>query len=78
MGPSHLGRFLAVHAGYLEATDYTSGKLITIRGALVEKRIGRVGEAEYTYPVVNTSLIHLGSDSPGSRVQFGFGLMIHN
>ncbi len=73
-----LGRFLAVHAGYLETTDYASGRLITIRGTLSDNRTGRVGEAEYTYPVVNITQLHLWSDSSGSQVQFGFGLMIHN
>jgi outer membrane lipoprotein len=73
-----LGRFLAVHAGYLETTDYASGRLITVRGTLADKRTGRVGEAEYTYPVVNITQLHLWSDSPESQVQFGFGLMIHN
>jgi outer membrane lipoprotein len=70
-----LGRFLAVHAGYLETTDYASGRLITVRGTLSDKRIGRVGEAEYTYPVVNITQLHLWSDSPESRVQF---VMISN
>jgi len=73
-----LGRFLAVQAGYLETTDYAAGRLITVRGSLSDKRIGHVGEAEYIYPVVNKTQLHLWSGSSGSQVQFGFGLMIHN
>jgi outer membrane lipoprotein len=73
-----LGRFLAVQKGYLETTDYAPGRLITVRGNLADKRAGRVGDAEYTYPVVNITQLYLWSDSPESQVQFGFGLMIHN
>jgi outer membrane lipoprotein len=73
-----LGRFLAEHAGYLETTDYAQGRLITIKGTLGGQRSGRVGEAEYVYPVVIIMQQHLWSDSSKSQVQFGFGLMIHN
>ena len=76
-----LGRFLAVHEGYLETTDYAQGRLITVRGILGDKRTGRVGEAEYTYPVVAINQLHLWSkhgDSTEPQIQFGFGLMIHN
>jgi outer membrane lipoprotein len=76
-----LGRFLAVHEGYLETTDYAQGRLITVRGTLGDKRTARVGEAEYTYPVVNINQLHLWpkpGDSTEPQVQFGFGLMIHN
>ena len=73
-----LGRFLAVHKGYLETTDYAQGRQITVRGTLSDKSIGRVGEAEYTYPVVNINQLHLWSGSSESQIQFGFGLMIHN
>jgi len=76
-----LGRFLAVQEGYLETTDYAQGRLITVRGTLGDKRIGRVGEAEYTYPVVKINQLHLWlkhGDSTEPQVQFGFGLMIHN
>ena len=73
-----LGRFLAVKAGYLETTDYAPGRLVTLRGTLADNRTGHVGEAEYTYPVVNVAQLHLWSASLEPRVQFGFGLMIHN
>ena len=73
-----LGRFLAERTGYLETTDYAAGRLITVKGSLAGKRIGYVGEAEYTYPVVNDTQLHLWSGSSESQVQFGFGLMIHN
>ena len=76
-----LGRFLAVHEGYLETADYAQGRLITVRGTLANKRIGRVGEAEYTYPVVSIDQLHLWSkqsDSSEPQIQFGIGVMFHN
>jgi outer membrane lipoprotein len=73
-----LGRFLAEHVGYLETTDYAQGRLITIKGTLGDQRSGRVGEAEYVYPVVTIMQQHLWSGSSKSQVQFGFGLMFHN
>ena len=76
-----LGRFLATHEGYLETADYAQGRLITLRGVLEGKHTGRVGEAEYTYPVVKINQLHLWpgtGDAAESNVQFGFGLMIHN
>lgn len=73
-----LGRFLAVQKGYLETSDYAQGRYVTVRGHLDEKRTGRVGEAEYTYPVVNIDQLYLWSSAPESQVQFGFGFMIHN
>lgn len=76
-----LGRFLAVKEGYLETADFAPGRLITLTGTLGDKRIGRVGEAEYIYPVVNINQLHLWFSRGASvepQVQFGFGLMIHN
>lgn len=75
------GRFLAIQPGYLEATDYTQGRQITIKGTLGATRTGRVGESEYVYPVVNTSQ-HLLWPKEGEfvepRVRFGIGVMIRN
>lgn len=76
-----LGRFLALQTGYLEISDYAQGRFVTIKGTLSEKHIGRVGEAAYTYPVVTIDKLYLWSIREGyaePRIQFGFGLMIHN
>lgn len=76
-----LGRFLAVAAGYLETADYAQGRLITIRGTVRETVIGRIGEASYTYPVVDIADRQLWQPEAFSRgvqprVNFGFGVMI--
>ena len=76
-----LGRFLAVQSGYLETSDYTQGRLISVSGTLQQNRSGRIGETEYTYPVINISQLHLWpkrGESPETRFHFGIGVMIHN
>ena len=76
-----LGRFLAIQPGYLETTDYTQGRHITVKGTLGETRTGRVGESEYVYPVVNINQHQLWpkeGEYVEPRVRFGIGVMIRN
>jgi outer membrane lipoprotein len=76
-----LGRFLAEQDGYLETSDFTQGRLITVRGTLKDKRKGYIGDVEYTYPVVRINQLHLWSkqrDFSEPRIQFGIGIMFHN
>lgn len=78
---SPLGRFLANQEGYLETTDFAQGRLITVRGTLKDKQIGRIGESEYVYPVVKINQLHLWkkqSEFSEPRIQFGIGVMFHN
>ncbi|MCH8505619.1 MAG: Slp family lipoprotein [Ectothiorhodospiraceae bacterium] len=81
-GKSSQGRFLGYYPGYLEPADYASDRLITVTGPLREAHTGRVGEADYRYPVINADDIHLWPeqqqvrrDEP--RVRFGVGVMLH-
>lgn len=81
VGQNPLGRFLATRSGYLETADYAQGRLLTIKGAVVEKRVGRIGEADYVYPLVTIEQLHLWpmrGDDTESRIQFGIGVMFHN
>lgn len=77
-----IGRFLAVSPGYLETADYAQGRLITVRGRLQETAVGKIGEANYTYPVVDILDSQLWKPEdyarPASqpRVNFGIGVMI--
>lgn len=76
-----LGRFLAEQEGYLETSDFTQGRLITLKGTLKDKRTGHIGETEYIYPVVKINQLHLWrkqSDFSEPRIQFGIGVMFHN
>jgi outer membrane lipoprotein len=75
-----LGRFIVVHPGYLETADYAPGRSITVVGPVTETRTGKVGEAEYTYPVVAADRVHLwppiSQAQPEPRIHFGIGIGI--
>jgi outer membrane lipoprotein len=80
-GKQPLGRFLAQQQGYLETADYTAGRLMTVSGTLQGTRIGRIGESEYTYPVLQVKQHYLwsrASEEPDTSVHFGIGVMFHN
>jgi outer membrane lipoprotein len=72
------GRFLAVEEGYLETMDYSPGRLVTVKGTLIGTREGSIGEAEYTYPVVQIDQLYLWPEEQavgrGSGINFGFGI----
>lgn len=77
------GRFLVRKEGYLELSDYTPGRTITVVGTLADTREGRVGQAPYTYPVIRPSQMHLwrpetagGTYRPS--VHFGIGVIFGN
>jgi outer membrane lipoprotein len=71
-------RFLAEHIGYVELIDYTKGRWITVTGMVTGTRAGRVGEASYDFPLVQTDGIHLWAkeDRAPSNTQFHFGIGI--
>jgi len=76
-----LGRFLARQEGYLEASDYSQGRLITISGTLQDKRSGSIGETEYTYPVLKINQLHLWKkrgDAIEPQFHIGIGVMFNN
>jgi outer membrane lipoprotein len=76
-----LGRFLAEHPGYLETVVYAPGRHTTLVGTLGDTRTGKIGEADYLYPVVNTEQLHLwptAEEQSESRFHFGVGVMIHD
>jgi outer membrane lipoprotein len=77
-----LGRFLARKDGYLETADYSQGRLITLSGTLHNTREGRIGESEYTYPLVQMDQSHLWPRTrrtePETRFHFGIGVIFSN
>lgn len=76
-----LGRFLATQAGYVETTDFAQGRLMTVRGTLQGTRVGKIGDTEYTYPLISIEQLHLWpkqGDYSEPRIQFGIGVMFHN
>lgn len=70
-----LGRFIINHPGYLETTIYEAGRMVSVVGRVAGSQTGKVGEADYVYPLVKSSQLHLWSpDSGRSRTTFHFGL----
>jgi outer membrane lipoprotein len=71
------GRFLVHSPGYLEKVDYAAGRRISVTGTLGDNLAGRVGEAAYTYPLVEARDIHLWpteTQSDGGRTRFNVGV----
>lgn len=76
-----VGRFIAEQTGYLETTTYGQGRLLTVSGTLQEWRTGRIGEAEYSYPVLKIEQLYLWprrGESGTTQFHFGIGVMLHN
>ncbi len=76
------GRFIVRHPGYLEASEYAPGRVVTVLGTLQGIQLGTVGEAEYRYPVVIPDKLHLwpkaGKGRNDTRFHFGIGVMFSN
>ena len=72
------GRFIVENPGYLEPREYAPGKLISVSGTLLSPQSGKIGDAEYLYPVVKASTIRLWKEKAKSSVRFGIGIGIHN
>ena len=53
------GRFLALYPGYLDVAIYNGGRKVTVAGEVQGKKIQRLGEIEYAYPLVSAKEIHL-------------------
>lgn len=53
------GRFMARCADYLDPAVYKRGREITIAGRVLGARKGRIGEGEYTYPLISCLEVYL-------------------
>jgi outer membrane lipoprotein len=70
-----LGRFVVEQRGYLEPASYAQGRWITVAGSVAGVRGGKVGESDYSYPVVDARRIHLWSkDSMRGNTDLHFGI----
>ncbi|HEX7340853.1 MAG TPA: Slp family lipoprotein [Rhodanobacteraceae bacterium] len=78
IGSAAGGRFIAIVPGYLEPLNYPPGRLMTISGRLAGTRGGKVGHADYVFPLVDADQYHLWTAeelrSPWSNVHFGVGV----
>jgi outer membrane lipoprotein len=72
------GRFIAVLPGYAEPLDYPAGALMTVSGKLKGSRAGKVGEADYVFPLVSVGQSHVWTAEEMTKgrnnVHFGLGL----
>ena len=72
-----LGRFFVHQPGYLEPATFSQGQLVSVMGTVGESQSGKVGESNYTYPVINAQQLQLWSpENSQSRFGFSFGLGI--
>lgn len=53
------GRFIARVSGFLDPTVYAEGREITVAGTIEGSLVRKIGEYEYTYPVLNAAATHL-------------------
>lgn len=72
------GRFIAVMQGYVEPIDYPPGALMTVSGQLQGTRAGKVGEANYLFPMVSAGQSHVWTATEMGKgrnnVHFGLGV----
>lgn len=72
------GRFIAVMPGYVEPLDYPSGGLMTISGNLAGSRAGKVGQADYVFPLVQAEQSHVWTAEEMGKgknnIHFGVGV----
>ncbi len=76
-----LGRFYALHDGYLETAEYRKSRWLSLTGTYMGLEPGKVGSADYTFPVVNVKQTHLWTEDSmsngSSNVHFGIGVLFH-
>jgi len=77
------GRFFVEKEGYLETADYAASRHVTVHGKISRIEKGKVGEADYDFPLVKATEIYLWPRSSqqkdsDSRVHFGFGVILSN
>ena len=53
------GRFLAVAQGFVDPAVYEVGRMVTVRGPLVDAAVQDVGEHPYFYPIVKAEIHYL-------------------
>ncbi|HVX05419.1 MAG TPA: Slp family lipoprotein [Rhodanobacteraceae bacterium] len=78
-----IGRFIAVLPGFVEPMNYPPGSLVTLHGRLDGARSGEVGQAGYTYALVDSDAMHrwtpdeMRQGHPNISIGVGVGGWIH-
>jgi len=72
------GRFIAVMPGYVESLDFPAGGLITASGKINGSLAGKVGDADYVFPLISVDQAHVWTademNKGHNNVQFGVGV----
>jgi outer membrane lipoprotein len=63
------GRFRVYFSGLLDPVIYKEGRSITALGSVANSEDGKIGEHEYTFPVLNATYIHLWKNMQKVDVQ---------
>lgn len=75
-----LGRFLIRHHGFLDPAQYASGRWLSVVGVIGQAQVGKVGEADYRFPVIQSEQLHLWTESnytePRTQFHFGIGIQL--
>lgn len=73
------GRFIVRHNHYLEAVDYAPGRHLTVSGKIDKVLAGKVGDAPYTFPLIQADDVYLwpreGRTSSEPQFHFGIGVI---
>jgi len=78
-GAEQIGRFIIVHPGFLDTTDYQIGRTVSATGRITGIRKGRLGNADYGFPLLESYKIHPWPDQqtranyPRPRINIGIG-----
>lgn len=72
-GDASRGRFLFRNRGYLEAKIFAKDRIVIGGGTIVATKSGKIGEADYEYPVIEVEELKLW-DAPVYRYPpYGYG-----
>lgn len=72
-----LGRFVLLRAGFLDPGVYAPGRFLSATGRITGERHGHIREAEYRWPELDASAMHLWPRDfreRQSNVQFSIGI----
>lgn len=56
------GRFILTSPDFLDPLVYREGRRITVAGEVQGKKVGKIGDRDYTYPVLKILEIHLWAE----------------
>lgn len=66
------GRFMALYKGLLDPQVYAEGRQVTVAGRVAGKRVERLGEIDYGYPLIDAAQVYLWP-KPEPRYYYPYG-----